>query len=151
MPQSFFKKQMAMYQSYHQDRRNRFTHFIGIPLLLISVTLAIAVMGGPVTMIIFTSMLWALWMSLEMRIGLAMGAFVFPAAILVSWLARFNSQTAWWICAALFILGWIFQLIGHGFEGKRPAFLSNLFQLIIGPMFLMAEIFEILPSRKTKR
>lgn len=28
---------------------------------------------------------------------------------------------------------------GHAYEGKRPAFLSNLFQLLIGPMFLMAE------------
>lgn len=30
-----FKKQLAMYASYHQDRRNIATHMVGIPLIVL--------------------------------------------------------------------------------------------------------------------
>ena len=49
--------------------------------------------------------------------------------------------------AALFVGGWALQLLGHVYEGRRPAFLSNLFQALIGPMFLVAEIFFALGWR----
>jgi uncharacterized membrane protein YGL010W len=37
--------------------------------------------------------------------------------------------------------GWILQLVGHVFEGRRPALADNLFQIFIAPIFLCAEIF----------
>jgi len=43
----------------------------------------------------------------------------------------------WKIGLALFVLGWILQFIGHAFEGKPPAFLSNPKYLIIGPLWLV--------------
>jgi uncharacterized membrane protein YGL010W len=57
--------------------------------------------------------------------------------------------TIGWIAFALaFVGGWVFQLVGHVFEGKRPALVDNLFQALIGPMFLMAEIFVWLGLRR---
>jgi uncharacterized membrane protein YGL010W len=50
-----------------------------------------------------------------------------------------GGAVTWIVAAVLFIGGWVLQLVGHAYEGKRPAFLSNLFQLLIGPIFLMAE------------
>jgi uncharacterized membrane protein YGL010W len=32
-------------------------------------------------------------------------------------------------------------LIGHAFEGKKPALMDNFFQVFIAPIFLMAEVF----------
>lgn len=32
----------------------------------------------------------------------------------------------------LFVLGWVFQFIGHIFEGKPPAFFSNPLYLFVG-------------------
>ena len=43
-----------------------------------------------------------------------------------------------------FIVGWIIQAIGHIFEKRRPAFTDNLMQLLIGPLFLMFEVFSAL-------
>lgn len=41
----------------------------------------------------------------------------------------------WKLALALFILGWIFQFIGHWVEGKPPAFVSHPIYLMIGPLW----------------
>ncbi len=49
--------------------------------------------------------------------------------------------TALWLGSALglLVLGWIIQFIGHAWEGRKPAFMDDLRQLLIGPVFVMAE------------
>jgi uncharacterized membrane protein YGL010W len=41
--------------------------------------------------------------------------------------------------ATHFVGGWILQLIGHWFEGKRPALVDNIWQIFVAPLFLMVE------------
>lgn len=43
----------------------------------------------------------------------------------------------WKIGLVLFVLGWIFQFVGHLFEGKPPAFFSNPKYLLVGPAWLV--------------
>jgi uncharacterized membrane protein YGL010W len=50
--------------------------------------------------------------------------------------------------AACFGIGWVFQLIGHAIEGKKPALLDNFFQVFVAPIFLMAELFFMLGLRQ---
>src|SRR5215470_13270244 len=38
----------------------------------------------------------------------------------------------WRIALALFIIGWIFQFVGHAFEGKPPEFFSDWRFLLVG-------------------
>ena len=38
----------------------------------------------------------------------------------------------------------MFQLVGHVWEGRRPALTDNLFQAFIGPMFITAEVLMAL-------
>jgi len=45
------------------------------------------------------------------------------------------------LSGAFFIGGWIFQLLGHVFEGRKPALADNLFQIFVAPIFLVAEVF----------
>ncbi|TVU73855.1 MULTISPECIES: DUF962 domain-containing protein [Cobetia] len=42
---------------------------------------------------------------------------------------------------ALFLLAWTGQFIGHRIEGRKPAFLDDLRQLLIGPLFVLIELF----------
>lgn len=46
-----------------------------------------------------------------------------------------------WLSAsvAIFVVGWLFQFVGHYFEGKKPAFVDDLVGLLIGPLFIVAE------------
>ena len=37
--------------------------------------------------------------------------------------------------------GWVIQLIGHVWEGRKPALVDNFFQIFVAPIFLAAEVF----------
>jgi uncharacterized membrane protein YGL010W len=43
----------------------------------------------------------------------------------------------WRWALALFVVGWVFQFIGHAIEGNRPAFFRNPFYLLVGPWWLL--------------
>jgi uncharacterized membrane protein YGL010W len=38
----------------------------------------------------------------------------------------------WLVAAALFVVGWIIQFVGHAYEGKRPEFFKDLRFLFVG-------------------
>ncbi|MGK9235289.1 DUF962 domain-containing protein [Inquilinus limosus] len=147
MASDLFDRQMAMYTSFHRDGRNRLTHFFGIPAIILAVLIALATVplgalaGWPVTPAELVALLvWLLWIALDLGLGLAMAVVVIPGLIVAHAVVDGGSARAIWIVAGtLFVGGWALQLVGHAYEGRRPAFLSNLFQLLIGPMFLMAE------------
>ena len=50
-----------------------------------------------------------------------------------------------------FIIGWVFQFVGHYFEGRQPAFLTSLIQLLIGPLYLLAKIYFALGLLKEQK
>ena len=138
-----FTRQLATYASYHRDARNRATHFIGIPAILFSILLPLALVrfGGVSAAMIVAAVALAGWIALDRTVGLAMAVVLLPMLIVAEWIARSADRTTAWILFALFFVGgWAFQLVGHAWEGRRPALADNLFQAFIGPMFLMAEV-----------
>jgi len=148
---SFFARQLATYASYHRDERNRATHFIGIPAIVFSILLPLALVrvagisaAVPVALLALIG-----WIALDRVIGLAMIAAILPMLIVAEWIARsYGSATVWIVFAVFFIGGWAFQLVGHAWEGRRPALADNLFQAFIGPMFLMAEVLIALGLKR---
>jgi uncharacterized membrane protein YGL010W len=38
-----------------------------------------------------------------------------------------------------FVVGWVWQFVGHIYEGRKPAFVDDLRGLLVGPMFMVAE------------
>jgi uncharacterized membrane protein YGL010W len=46
----------------------------------------------------------------------------------------------WPIPTAMFVGGWIFQFVGHAFEGKPPEFLSDWRFLLVGLRWWMAKM-----------
>ena len=49
---------------------------------------------------------------------------------------------------AAFADGWAIQLLGHAFEGKRPALADNILQIFNAPLFLIAEALLFFGLRK---
>ena len=139
--------QMSFYAAYHQDARNKATHFVGVPLIAFSLMIPLGWMRadvGGVTVsaaLVVTSILLLYSRALDAPLGLAMCA-VFA---LMLWgaepLARapFMASLGWF--AVLFIGGWALQLWGHVYEGRKPALVDNLFQVFVAPIFLAAEMF----------
>ena len=46
----------------------------------------------------------------------------------------------WKWALALFVVGWIFQFVGHAIEGNQPAFFKNPMYLLIGPAWIVRRI-----------
>jgi len=139
--------QMSFYAAYHQDARNKATHFIGVPMIVFSLLIPFgwlrADIGGFTisAALVISSLLLLYYLILDLPLGLAMGA-VFA---LMLWGAEPLSQAAfltslgWFVL--LFVVGWALQLWGHAFEGRKPALVDNLFQIFVAPIFLAAEVF----------
>ena len=46
----------------------------------------------------------------------------------------------WQWALAVFVVGWIFQFIGHAIEGNQPAFFKNPMYLLVGPAWLVRRV-----------
>lgn len=146
MMNSFFVEQMAMYSAYHRDARNRATHFIGIPAIVFALFVPLAwVDVGQVGGVSVTGamLLWAVtgvfYLWLDRLLGGLMVLVSLGLLLLGQMVAAQGSPVGWSVFAVGFVGGWAFQLLGHVFEGRRPALADNLLQALIGPMFLVAE------------
>jgi uncharacterized membrane protein YGL010W len=66
-------------------------------------------------------------------------------------LARLGTAGALVAVLVLFTAGWALQLLGHRYEGMKPAFFDDVRQLLIGPLFVCAEAFFLLGARPELR
>jgi uncharacterized membrane protein YGL010W len=133
------------YASFHQNWMNQATHFIGIPMITFALLGLLAkVVLFPITDWLNFDLglvLWAgalLWyLTLDWRYGI-------PFAVLclgLYFIARDIPQLYLWIA---FVVGWIFQFIGHiVYEKKSPAFYKNFEHLLIGPLWLFAKTVRL--------
>lgn len=150
MPHRHCQDLLVEYARYHRDPRNIVTHFVGIPLIVlaIGVLLAQPVLQvwpeAPALVLTPALLAWAgaaAWnlsrghLGLGLATTLAEGLLVLAGQALA--LAQPDSWLAWGL--GLFALGWAFQLLGHYYEGRKPAFVDDLVGLLVGPMFVVAE------------
>jgi uncharacterized membrane protein YGL010W len=155
MTNELFRRQLAAYAAVHRDRRNKATHFVGIPIIVFSLLLVLSLwrfelLGREWTISLAVAIVAVVgWMALDLGIGLVMALLMTAAWFAAEALAgALGSASAVWMAfIALFVGGWVLQFVGHHYEGRRPALLDNLFQAFIGPMFLVAESFVVLAQR----
>ena len=139
--------QMGFYAAYHQDGRNKATHFIGVPAIMLSLFIPLAwlrVDAGGVTLtaaMLFAAVVLVYYFLLDVPLALAMLAFTGLLVYVADRIAAQGMAAGWTWFAILFVGGWILQLVGHVFEGRKPALASNLFQIFVAPIFLCAEVF----------
>jgi uncharacterized membrane protein YGL010W len=55
---------------------------------------------------------------------------------------------SWRWALVFFVVGSLFQFIGHAIEGNQPAFFSNPLYLLIGPWWLVRRAAEVVGLRK---
>jgi len=137
------------YAEFHRHPVNRLTHQIAVPLIVFHivamlswVTLA-APYGWLLTvghMVAAAVVAW--YLSLDFRLGVLMAllyALCFPIA----------AVTPKSVVIALAVIGWSIQLAGHlVWEKRSPAFLTNLLQALIGPLFFVAVAVGVWPTER---
>jgi uncharacterized membrane protein YGL010W len=138
---------MVRYARYHRDQRNIATHMVGVPMIVFGVGVLLS-RGPLVPGDSGLSLAWLAWGLATLwylsRGHLMLGLAVSLANALLFGLAHLASagSVAHWLVWGLgfFSVGWIIQFIGHYYEGKRPAFSDDLVGLLVGPMFVTAEL-----------
>ncbi|HEU4441719.1 MAG TPA: Mpo1-like protein [Burkholderiales bacterium] len=139
--------QMSFYAAYHQDARNKATHFIGVPAIMLSLFIPLAWIGfdaGGLTItaaMVFAAVVLMYYFFLDVPLALAMLVITTALVWIGDQIAGLGTTQGWIWFAVLFVGGWILQLVGHGFEGRKPALADNLFQIFVAPIFLAAEVF----------
>jgi uncharacterized membrane protein YGL010W len=137
---------LSQYASYHRDPRNIVSHFLGIPMIVFAVVVILSLPGGflgglwlsPAALVVVASTIFYL------RLDLAFGALMAVVLGLCLWGGAVLAQQPIlvWLSAGLgvFIAGWLIQFVGHYYEGRKPAFIDDVSGLIIGPLFVVAEV-----------
>lgn len=135
----------AEYADYHRHPTNVLTHVIGIPLIVYHiiamlnwVTLFHVDAFGvawPVTLAVppYLATMW--WYSTLDRELTPVMAVWFAACFPLGWIAPT------WFVIATAVIGWATQLAGHVvWEKRSPAFLTNLKQALVGPLFFVDKV-----------
>ena len=137
---------LVQYAAYHRDRRNIATHFIGIPLIVFAISTLLAraefsVGDAPMNAAIVAWALSAFWYLTRGNLALGVATtFVNGVLTALAMTAAQGSMTSWLVIGVgSFVVGWVFQFIGHYYEGKKPAFVDDLVGLLVGPMFVVGE------------
>jgi uncharacterized membrane protein YGL010W len=149
------------YGSSHRNPTNEALHWICVPVILWCVLGFLWIIPFPTG--IRSAMPFANWATLiallaiiyyaSLSVPLALG--ILPLLALMLWsidaLSRYAAAPLWLVCASLFVLAWIGQFVGHAIEKQRPSFFKDLQFLLIGPMWLLSNMYRRLGIRISAR
>lgn len=153
---SHYENILAAYDTIHRSPLNRASHAVGIPLIVTSVIAATSYVRLPgqgaweyanlaTALAVLTVAVVLSWSRLAGLAYLMLIGGCYAAAHALT--TQVTGLPAAAIIAAGFLLGWVFQFIGHGFEGKSPQFVKRPENLLLGPVMIMAELIPaIRPS-----
>jgi uncharacterized membrane protein YGL010W len=152
------EENLTQYAAYHRDRRNIATHFVGVPMIVFAVVLALATISISVgsmavtvaALVCLASSIYYLRQDLVLGITLAVVLFLMCAAS-SEIIARMGPRAALALALGVFVVGWALQFLGHKFEGMKPAFFDDVMQLLIGPLFVCAEAFFVFGAKPALR
>ena len=128
---------LAHYGESHRDPTNELIHFAAIPAIMLSlVGLLFALHPWVAYLFVAASLVYyarlrapaflltmLLSTALVLALVHAMGSLVLP------------------LSAAIFVVAWIFQFIGHKIEGRKPSFFEDIQYLWVGPLFVLSKLF----------
>jgi len=143
------------YGDSHQNMVNEVIHWICIPLIMFS-TIGLfwaasdvirSVLGLTLpeylnlgTGLVAIAMVWYTTMSIRLTLAMIPVSAVMLFGL---WLIRATHFAPLWaVCAGIWIAAWIGQFIGHKIEGKKPSFFKDIQFLLVGPFWLMGNVFK---------
>ncbi len=141
----------ADYAEHHQTRGNKWFHRLGIPLIMLTAIGMLARVGlanvsgfriDAAVLLIVMAVLY--YLVLEWRLAIPMLLVSIAFYMIGRWLPMAVNVT-------LFILGWIFQFIGHiVYEHRQPAFFKNVVHLLIGPLWILNDVIPVVKQEKAR-
>jgi len=141
---------LGNYSEDHRNPTNVLIHWICVPLIVWTVVALLWVI--PVPAMLGRPGLWAgvamvaalsFYLRLSRPLGVAMLLLFVLLGLISEGLYRvLGPGLLLALAIGVFVVAWIAQFIGHNIEGRRPAFLTDLVYLLIGPAWIAAKVMR---------
>jgi uncharacterized membrane protein YGL010W len=145
------------YSDSHHNGANKALHWICVPVIAWCVVGLLWLLPFPAglramhpaanwaSVAVLAALLYYAVLSPRLALGAALLLLTFLWSVPV--VAGWSAAPLWSICLFLFVVAWIGQFIGHAIEGKRPSFFKDIQFLMIGPLWLLADLYRRLGIR----
>lgn len=140
------------YSQSHQNKVNKQIHYICVPLIFWTIYFMLYSIPFPenksayinvANFIYFFALIF--WFRLSLKIGflfLIHGLILSVIATGLQYIVFLGfGENLFYASLIVFIIAWIGQFYGHKIEGKKPSFLKDLQFLLIGPVWIVNDLF----------
>ena len=122
---------LTEYAISHQNLVNKKIHWLCVPAIFVSI-LGMGMSLSVWFTLVLSALVLLFYMQLSTPLFLAMGMFILLCLSVMAVL-----PIGFKVWAAVFIVAWIGQFVGHKIEGKKPSFFEDLQFLLIGPAWVI--------------
>jgi uncharacterized membrane protein YGL010W len=129
------------YSRSHQNKTNQLIHKICVPLIMFSLLQLLSCVPTPFNfayLLIGFSVMFYLLIKVSPRL---LSLIVLQSLLMVFIISKLTMAQNLYSGLFIFTISWLFQFYGHMLEGARPSFLKDLLFLLIGPLWILDEIF----------
>lgn len=151
-------EQLSVYAAYHRNGTNKAIHALFVPLITWSAMGLLTIPFGdeltpgirltPALLVSAAVLLYYLAMDFTFGVVLTV-VFTVLLVTAIQVHEALGSPNAFYAFAGIFAVSWIAQILGHKYwEHRRPALVDNVFQILIAPLFVAAEIMFSLGLKK---
>lgn len=142
------------YAVSHQNPTNKAIHYICVPAIYFSIVgLLMSIPSTIITSALnlnipivenwaFIVLLFVLVFYIRLSVAMAFKIAILSGICLVLNYYIGQMVPLWIFSIGVFVLAWIGQFYGHNIEGKKPSFLKDLQFLLIGPAWVVENIFS---------
>jgi len=145
---------LEAYGESHQNKTNKRIHFVCVPAIFFSIVgLLMSIPASFIekqipldnvfienwaTLVLIPVIFFYVRLSLSMAVKIVI--FSMFCVIANGWLALYF--VGWQVSLLIFIAAWIGQFYGHKIEGKKPSFFEDIQFLLIGPAWILDDLFK---------
>lgn len=142
------------YAVSHQNPKNKAIHYICVPAIFFSIVgLLMSIPSGFLNNLLHLNqpiienwatvvLIFVLFFYIRLSVSMAIKIAVFSVLCLVINFYIGQFVPLWAFSIAVFAVAWVGQFYGHNIEGKKPSFLKDIQFLLIGPAWVVENLFS---------
>lgn len=142
------------YAVSHQNPKNKAIHYVCVPAIYFSIVgLLMSIPSGLIANTLQLSapiienwavvvLIFVLFFYIRLSVSMTVKIAFFSAICLVVNYYISQFVPLWIFSISVFVIAWIGQFYGHNIEGKKPSFLKDLQFLLIGPAWVVDNLFS---------
>jgi uncharacterized membrane protein YGL010W len=142
------------YAQSHQNPKNKAIHYVCVPAIFFSIIgLLMSIPSDFLRKMVnldqpiienwaVVALLLVLMFYIRLSVGMAIKIAVFSCMSLILNFYIGTVMPLWIFSISVFGIAWIGQFYGHNIEGKKPSFLKDIQFLLIGPAWVVHNLFS---------